>query len=159
MFGERKKSAQPEPLRGLIFQSEIAQGLPLPSPGKPGDVAMDIPVAVDTVIPAHSNADVRTGIYVVPPPGYYYRVVGKGGSAGKNLYFTLEIIDPIYRGEIILRPGNAGDEDIVVPRGKCIAQLELCKINPSTWKQVYDLADLGTTERGDGRMGSTDRGI
>lgn len=156
-----KKNPPPQApvLTGTIFQNEIAEGLPLPSPGRPGDVAMDVPVAVETVIPARGNADVRTGIHVVPPEGYYYRVVGKGSSAGKGLYFTLEIIDPEYRGEVILRPGNASDEDVTVPRGKCIAQLELCKINRSVWKQAGSLEELGQTVRGDGRMDSTGTGI
>lgn len=159
MFRKKDTPQQAPVLTGMIFQNELAGGLPLPSPGHPDDVAMDIPVAVETVVPARGNADVRTGIHVVPPDGYYFRVVGKGSSAGKNLYFTLEIIDPGYRGEVILRPGNASDEDVTVPRGKCIAQLELVKINRSIWQQVERLEELGQTARGAGRDDSTKTGI
>ena len=145
-------------LRALIVQDEIARGLPLPSYGRPGDVCMDIATAVRTIVPAFSGADVRTGLHVVPPHGYYFRVVGKGSSARVGFFFTLEIIDREYTGEIILHPWNASAVDVVVERGKCIAQLELCRVTPFKWK-LTELNRLPKTERGSGRMDSTKTGV
>ena len=151
MFFDRRRKA-------FIVQDEIAKGLPVPSYARPGDVCMDIAAALRTVVPAFSGADVRTGLRVVPPRGYYFRVVGKGSSARVGFFFTLEIIDREYTGEIILHPWNASAVDVVVERGKCIAQLELCRVTPYRWKLV-DFGTLRKTKRGEGRMDSTKTGI
>ena len=145
-------------LQALIVQDEIARGLPLPSYGYPGDACRDIPTAVRAVIPAFSGADVPTGLRLVTPPGYYFRIVGKGSSAFVGLFFALEIIDPTYRGEVILYPWNASPKDVVVERGRSIAQLELLPITRYQWNKI-DIGQLDKTERDQGRMDSTKTGI
>ncbi|MEK7601195.1 MAG: hypothetical protein AAB480_01535 [Patescibacteria group bacterium] len=145
-------------LQALIVQDEIAHGLPLPGYGYPGDACRDIPTAARAVIPAFNGADVRTGLRLVPPPGYYFRVVGKGSSAFVGLFFALEIIDPTYRGEVILYPWNTSSKDVVVERGRSIAQLELLPITRYEWHKI-NADQLDKTERDKGRMDSTKTGI
>jgi dUTP pyrophosphatase len=162
MFGRKKETpATPAPvLESRIFQAEIARGLPLPSYAREHDTGMDVPSAVDIVIPAFGSAEVRTGIHIIPPAGYYYRVVGKGSSAKKKLYFTLENIDHGYTGEIILHPCNSSAEDVVVKRGQCIAVIVLTKLEQSVL-QLITQAELDSikTDRGTGRMNSSGRGL
>jgi dUTP pyrophosphatase len=149
MFGRNMRKA-------FIVQDEIAKGLPLPNYGRPGDVCVDVPVAEDATIPPFSGIDVRTGLRIKPPDGFYFRVVGKGSSAKRGLTFTLEVVDPGYRGELILHPWNCSSVPVQVTRGKCIAQLELVGMNRFEWKQVDE---LDATARGEGRMDSTKTGI
>lgn len=157
--GGTPASGEPsEPLEAIIARTEGVSDLPLPKYGNPGDVGMDLPVSESVTIPPHSGMDVHTGVYVVPPDRHYFRVVGKGSSAKRGLFFTLEIIDPEYRGEIILHPFNASAVPVFVERGKSIAQLELVKITRWKWakRQIHELSK---TVRGAGRMDSTKTGI
>jgi len=145
-------------LQALVVQDPIAIGLPLPRYGHEDDTCLDIAVAEDVTVPSFGGIDVRTGIRIVPPPGYYFRVVGKGSSARRGLSFNLEVIDSGYRGEIILHPWNSSPHEVKVKRGQCIAQLELVKITPVELKLV-DIRELDETPRGEGRMDSTKTGI
>jgi len=146
-------------LRPLIYQAEIARGLPLPRYGHLGDVCRDICAAEGALIPPHSGKDVRTGIHVRPPDDYYFRVVGRGLFAREGIDFPLEIIDRRYTGEIILHPWNSSPREVEVKRGDRIAQLELLPVTEYDWKLVENIEQLGESERGRGRMGSTGRGM
>jgi deoxyuridine 5'-triphosphate nucleotidohydrolase len=161
MFGFKKpakKATVPVRHKALIVQSEIAKGLPLPSYARKRDAGMDIPCAEDIIIPAFGSIDVRTGIHLVPPEGFYFRVVGKGSSGKKKLYFTLENIDADYTGEVILHPCNSSAEDVAVKRGQCIAAIVLTKLEQCEFEQIT-ANQLPTTDRGAGRMNSSGRGL
>ncbi len=148
--------------RGQIAQMTIAREaeVRLPARGRERDVCMDIFAAEKTVIHPGRGADVRTGIKAIPPHGYYYRVVGKGSSARLGLSFTLEVIDPGYRGEIILHPFNASRKKVTVFPNQAIAQLELVKITNWDYELVDEsVIDADITDRGAGRMDSTRTGV
>jgi dUTPase len=57
-----------------------------------------------------------------------------------------------------LHPWNSSPKDVVVPRGKCIAQLELVQRKRMTWV-LKNFSTLRATVRGSGRMDSTKTGI
>lgn len=107
---------------------------------------------------------VSTGVAVELPPGHVGLVCSRSGLAANQNIFVLNapgVIDEDYRGElkVILGylPTNvmgwpSSKEPLVFSAGARIAQLLVLKTTELT---VVRSADLSTTERGDGGLGST----
>lgn len=74
--------------------------------------------------------------------------------AGRGLRIVGGIIDPAYRGEIVVMAVNGGPETITFERGDRIAQL---LVLPRLDVSVVQVESLGESERGAGGFGSTGR--
>lgn len=98
------------------------------------------------------STQVRTGISVAIPEGYYGRVASKSGLALKGIEVGAGVIDSGYRDEIVVVLRNFSDDDISFRAGTKIAQLIIEKIGDF---EVVEVDNLDETERGKGGFGST----
>ncbi len=98
---------------------------------------------------------VSTGLFIALPEGFEAQVRPRSGLAFKKGITVLNspgTIDADYRGEIGVILVNLSAEDFIVEDGERIAQLIIAKHETAQWLQV---AELSTTDRGEGGFGST----
>lgn len=155
----------------------------LPSYANPGDAGCDVRAYLSepVVIPSHSRALIKTGLFLEIPLGYEIQVRPRSGLALKygitvgcdpevldklmsldpeklepSDYMTVlnnpGTIDSYYRGELGVVLYNTGDTEYTVNSGDKIAQLVVAEVKHLEWKQKDDL-DL-SNDRGGG-WGST----
>lgn len=134
-----------------------ARGLELPRDATPGATGYDVSAAVesDLVLAPGARAAVPTGFCLAVPPGYEAQIRPRSGLAlehGVTVLNSPGTIDSDYRGEVRILLVNHGDAPFTVSRGDRIAQL---LIAPVVRARCVEVADLDTTERGEGGFGST----
>lgn len=132
-----------------------AEDLPLPSYQTPHAAGLDLVAAEETTLAPGARTGVGTGIALALPEGYEAQVRPRSGLAlkhGVTLLNTPGTIDADYRGEIRVILVNLGSAPFAVRRGDRIAQLVVAPVVRAAWQEV---AELPTTERGDGGFGST----
>ena len=110
------------------------------------------------VIPAGSRAQVPSGIAVEPLApgiaGFVYSRSGLGAVHGLTVAQGVGVIDPDYRGEILVFLLNTSGEELCLRRGERMAQL----VFQPVVRAELEVADtLGETERGAGGFGHTGR--
>jgi len=94
-----------------------------------------------------------TGLIVEIPPGWYGRVAPRSGLAVRHGIDTLAgIVDPDFRGELIVVIINLGDATVNFKAGERIAQLVIERAAICDYVLTEDLSE---TARGDGGFGST----
>ena len=103
----------------------------------------------------HEATEVHTGIAVEIPEGYHGQIYLRS-SIGKNTKIRLAngtgIIDPDYRGELILLVENIGEYGEFIKKGDRVAQLVLA---PNVVFEVEEVKDLKETKRNTKGLGST----
>ena len=130
----------------------------LPRRAHPGDAGLDL-VAVEALeLPPGGRAPVATGLAVAVPPGHAGLVLPRSGlarRAGVTVANAPGLIDPGYRGEVVVVLVNLGDATHRVDPGDRIAQLVVVPLASP------DLIEVDALPPGDGRddggFGSTGR--
>lgn len=129
---------------------------PLPAYQTEGAAAMDLcaflpePVA----IPPGGRMLVPTGIAIELPAGCAGLVMARSGLAtrvGLALANGVGLIDPDYRGEVLVSMLNYGTDDCIIKNGDRVAQLLLV---PFVRAELCE-GELSDTGRGQGGIGST----
>ena len=112
----------------------------------------------ELVIPAGSRAQAPSGIAVESPTpdmaGFVYSRSGLGAVQGLAVAQGVGVIDPDYRGEIIVFLLNTSGEERRLRRGERMAQLVF---QPIVRAEVEVAEELGETGRGAGGFGHTGR--
>ncbi|MBO7684667.1 MAG: dUTP diphosphatase [Kiritimatiellae bacterium] len=127
----------------------------LPEYAHEGDAGMDVRSVDDLVIPPGGRALVRTGLVMQLPPLAEAQVRPRSGLALKHGVTVLNApgtIDAGYRGEVGVILANFGDSDFAVRKGDRVAQLVVA---PVTRAEVVEVAEVASTDRGEGGFGST----
>jgi dUTP pyrophosphatase len=107
------------------------------------------PAGKGVVLPRGRSTRVPVGIAVAPPPGYCFRLTARSSTQ----FFVREgIIDPGYRGEIMVPVQNIGVGNLSIRSGMKIAQLLLQRVIDPEFEEVDTLP---TSDRGLGAFGST----
>lgn len=97
--------------------------------------------------------EVRTGVAVCIPDGYYGRIVARSSAFRKHRFLVLEgIIDAGYTGELIVGVVNGGQNSSMVEKGMSLAQLIIQPVPVFTFQEVIELPQ---TARGTNGYGST----
>lgn len=123
------------------------------------DAGWDLHVIEDTFIHRGTGKDVKTGIAVSIPPGWYGRIIGRSSAFRKKGLMVIEgIIDAGYTGELfsyvfcpVTSVPNTG---VQLKRGDSVAQLIISPVPRVEWDEVEDLP---STARGDKGFGSSGR--
>ena len=126
------------------YGSEFAAGADLYA-------CLDAPV---TVAP-HETVLVPTGLSLEIPVGWAGLVYARSGLASKRDLAPANkvgVIDPDYRGEVMVSLHNHGTQPQTVEPGERIAQLVL---TPYLTAQFFEADELSETVRGQGGFGST----
>ena len=130
-------------------------GLPLPAYATSGAAGMDVVSAEDVTIAPGARHAVATGFALAIPQGYEIQARPRSGLAlkhGITVPNTPGTIDSDYRGELKVILINLGDEPFAIARGDRVAQLVLAPVVQAAWDEI---AELDSTERGEGGFGST----
>ena len=108
-----------------------------------------------SILPGERYA-IPSGIAIEPAvctvAGFVYSRSGLGTKKGLVVSQGVGVIDPDYRGEILVSLLNTSGEERVICQGERIAQLVFQPFYQAAFRQVEQ---LGTTERGSGGFGST----
>lgn len=109
---------------------------------------------IKQLIPPNSTRNIRTGLLIEPPPGHFVMVCSRSGLAKRSVFVANSpgIIDPDYRGEIMVLLYNGSHESHWVQHEERIAQLV---IMPAAEAVLYWVPELSRTERGEAGFGST----
>lgn len=97
----------------------------------------------------------RTGLAFEVPEGHVMQVYSRSGHGfkhGVRLSNCTGIIDSDYRGELMVKLHNDGDDPFMVKKGDRIAQAMIVPVNQVSFDVVDELSD---TDRGEGGFGST----
>jgi dUTP pyrophosphatase len=128
----------------------------LPARAHPGDAGLDLAAAEGREIAAGARAAVATGIAVAIPTGHAGLVVPRSGLArrhGVTVANAPGLIDPGYRGELLVLLVNLGDASHRIEPGDRIAQLVIVPVAPGEPRAVEELPP--SDGRGEGGFGST----
>ena len=143
--------------RLAYFLNEVAEeiGIDFKCP-RSGDGGYDLYSTDYHEIPCDMKKLVHTGVHVAIPDGYIGIVFDRSSMAKKDMERAGGVIDPSYRGEIVVLLRNNGFMgNFVVNEGDKIAQLLIVKNFTDNPEKVTSVAHLGDTERGQLGFGST----
>jgi dUTP pyrophosphatase len=129
----------------------------LPVRTRPGDAAFDLSCLEPFSLLPGERAMVRTGVAIALAPGYAGLVLPRSGLAfrhGVTCANSPGLVDPNYRGELMVILINLGGEVFVADAGDRIAQLLLV---PYTLPELTVVDSLSETERGADGFGSSGR--
>lgn len=134
-------------------------GNALPEYATPASAGMDVraSIAEAMVLKPLGRAVVPTGLFMEIPLGYEVQVRPRSGLAVKHGITVLNApgtIDADYRGELCVVLVNLSDSDFTIEPGERIAQIVLARHETIEWEET---TELGATQRGEGRFGSTGR--
>ncbi len=117
------------------------------------DAGADLKAADDYIIRPHTAEIVDTGIKVAIPAGYFGMVVSRSGHSKYRISLAnrVGIIDSQYRGNIMIRLENLGDNIFNIKKYDRIAQLIII---PCLLVE-FSYSGLDETARGAGGFGST----
>ena len=138
----------------------MTPGAQIPARKTDGSVGYDITACLggNVVIAPGETRPIGSGVAIALPPGhaaFIYARSGLGISHGIVPANCVGVIDPDYRGEIIVGLKNTSGQPFTVGNGDRIAQMVISRC------ELPELAvtdELGDTARGDGGFGSTGKG-
>ena len=141
-----------------IKVKKLKENARLPEYKTPLSAAADLCACIDaplTVYPGQ-RAKIPTGIAIEYEDRNVAALIcarsGLSAKHGISLTNGVGLIDPDYRGEIIVSVLNNSAEDYTIPPGERIAQLVIV---PFVRAEVAVVDELSDTERGAGGFGST----
>lgn len=109
------------------------------------------------LIPPGTSRAVPTGLMVLPPPGYSIFIASRSGMAFERSLFVTNapgIIDPDYRGEIMVILYNGGNTSQYIEHDQRVGQMILL---PFKSFELEEINAVPPSERGDKGFGSTGR--
>ena len=123
----------------------------IPKYAKPDDAGMDL-VAVRTWKDKFGNTCYGTGLALELPPGYVSLLFPRSSVSKTNLRLSnaVGVIDPGYRGEVILKFDNIGPNKYEV--GDRVGQIIIL---PFPKVEFVETDQLSRTARGTGGFGSS----
>ena len=129
----------------------------LPTYGSEFAAGADLYACLDAAvtIEPHETKLIPTGLAMEIPVGWAGLVYARSGLAMKRHLAPANkvgVIDPDYRGELMVALHNHGTVPQTIEAGERIAQLVL---TPYLTAQFFEAEDLSDTVRGEGGFGST----
>ena len=142
-------------LKGFLMKIKLGKNAKLPM-SSPGNACVDLFYnGEDTVIKSGQRMTLTTGISVEMPDDIVGLIWSRSGLAAKKGVCILGgVIDPSYRGEIMVCILNTSDNDLEIKHHDRIAQM----IFQNFWIPNFEICDeLSYTERGENGFGSSGR--
>ncbi len=130
-------------------------------PSTPTAVGIDLRACLtepEVIVAAGERLAVPSGVIIEPitpgVAGFVYSRSGLGAKHGLTVAQGVGVIDPDYRGEIIVWLLNTSKTDRAIKQGERIAQLVFL---PYVRPEIIIADNLSQTERGSGGFGHTGR--
>ena len=147
-----------EPAGGALEVLRLRPDARLPRRAHRGDAGLDLMAVEAAELAPGGRAAVPTGLAVAVPPGHAGLVLPRSGlarRAGVTVANAPGLVDPGYRGEVVVVLVNLGDAPHRVEPGDRIAQLVVVPLPP------LEPLEVDALPAGDGReaggFGSTGR--
>lgn len=137
----------------IINYRKVHKDAIVPDRGTPHSVGYDMrAIGCYRVYPGR-QVTIMTGLEIAIDYGFFGMVCDRSSVAiNYGLIVGACIIDPDYRGEIMVNLFNPGDATIDLYPGQKVAQLIILPFITAKWTEVES---LGSTVRGRGAIGST----
>lgn len=124
-----------------------------PSKAFDDDAGFDLECVERQVIHPGSTIDVRTGVAIAMPPGWWGRIVGRSSTMRKRGLMVIEgVIDAGFRGELFTCVFNPSKLTVEIQPGERLAQLLFLPVPNVHWSER---AELTPSERGENGFGSS----
>jgi dUTP pyrophosphatase len=137
----------------IIKIKKLVPEATLPQIAKVGDAAMDLVACRDYSLAKGEKVLISTGIAMAIPAGFWGNIRDRSGLAAKHGLHTIAgVIDPNYRGEILVAMVNLGSEDYQIKAGDRIAQMLIQKFEDI---EIEESSELEETNRGEKGFGSS----
>ena len=129
----------------------------LPEKGSVAAAGYDVFACIDTEIqiPPHETKKIGTGLSSEPPYAFWLGIFARSGLAtkeGLRPANCVGVVDPDYRGEIIVAIHNDSNTPKIIKPEEKIGQLILI---PRYEMNITEVDELTNTDRGSGGFGST----
>lgn len=125
----------------------------LPTRKHADDLGFDLYLLEDVVVPPHDCVKAKTGIAVELPEGWGAKIFERSGTASEAaVTIGAGVIDPGYRGELVLVVFNHYPEFVRFEAGERIAQLVPW---PMFAGGIEEVPELAGSARGAAGFGST----
>ena len=119
------------------------------------DAGLDLRTPIDVTVPKGGSVSIDTGVHVELPKGYYGKLESKSGLNVKHGVVSLGgTIDEPYRGSIVAKLYNFGNEDYQFNAGDKVVQMV---IQPYIAPDLQIVDSLDETDRGSDGFGSSGR--
>lgn len=119
------------------------------------DAGLDLRTPIDVTVPKGGSVNIDTGVHVELPKGYYGKLESKSGLNVKHGVVSLGgTIDEPYRGSIVAKLYNFGNEDYQFNAGDKVVQMV---IQPYIAPDLQIVDSLDETDRGSDGFGSSGR--
>lgn len=135
----------------IIKVKKLHPAAKMPARAHSTDSGADLFALEETTLAPRSITNVRTGIAIELHEGTSGCVWGKSSVESKGVKVMAGLIDAPYRGEVIICMYNLNDTPFKFEAGQKVAQLVVLP----TLYPVFEEGDISSTERGEGRFGST----
>ena len=140
-----------------IHIKKLRKSAQLPTYGTPSSAGADLYADIEediTVLP-HQTVKIPTGLALELPEGFAGLIFARsslGTKKGLAPANKVGVIDPDYRGEVLVMLHNHSNSAQTVSRGERVAQL---MIVPYLKVRFIEKETLSETSRGEGGFGST----
>ena len=138
----------------VIFQLQD-ENTTLPTRGSDQAIGFDITSINNVTIPPNTSVKVHTGLTCTIPTGIYGRLASRSSLAAKSINVQGWVIDPDYRGEILVIMQNSGPTPYHIKQGNRVAQLIFEQASTPLITLSYKLPP---SQQGTGGFGSTNKG-
>lgn len=126
----------------------------VPQRARYDDLALDLYAVEAGAVYPGGRTEIKTGVALESMRACGFLVKERSGHARQGLLCLGGVIDPGYRGEIVVLLANLGFKDVQWNAGDRIAQLIPILYTPTNVRVV---GELSPSERGDQGFGSTGR--
>ena len=133
---------------------KLVDNINLPSYATDGSIGLDLQVTHDAVCYPGEYVKCHTGLAIELPTNHVGMICNRSSLSLRGLQVGGGIIDPDYRGEVVVILNNIGPDALVIKEGERVAQL---LVLPVAKVNMYPVDELSTTERNAGGFGSTGR--
>jgi len=134
-----------------IVKVTLDEGAVMPRKGTNGSAAFDICATRSAVIYPDTFESVPTGVRLELSE-HCAIISHRSGHNARQGIKIYGLIDPDYRGEVLVSVHNSSQDPFVIRKGDRIAQMRFVEVPDIKLKEVRRLDE---TERGEGRYGST----
>lgn len=131
---------------------KLDPGAYMPERAHETDAGLDIRSKECGVVYANSSEVFHTGVHVQLPPNTCGMMVSKSGLMVNHNITSTGLIDEPYRGEIMVKLFNHGDQNYEVCVGDKIGQLVVV---PCMYVECEQVEELDESDRGINGFGST----
>lgn len=128
----------------------------IPTKGTPDSAGFDFSAPIENTIYPNTTTEIRTGLAVKIPVGYYGKLEIRSSLARRyGLSVLAGVIDSDYRGEIIILVTKLGTSKSLysIKKGERFAQMVIIKCHTGRAVEVKEFRNV--THRGTGGFGST----